>query len=304
MESGMKEILPVQPISTQITKVPCTCGEFFQGIVDGEPCLISCPIDLYCTAQLCSDSEPENTIHKPKITKTLQVVEQRTGIRVNIKSDCPLPAGRGYGTSTADIGAVLYSINQCYHLGWSAEEIAGIAVQIEPTDSTLFPGLTCFQHQTGNKYEWLGNAPQAQVIILDPGGIVDSQEYNKTDWYQAHPQLISEHQKIFQMIKKGIAESDLALIAQAATMSAKAHQVIAFNPLLDQALSLANSLGAFGVCRAHSGTILGILFPPESISDAITNHIKSSLHGQCSVRLANLTQGGPVYQTENNKVMV
>ena len=299
----MKEIYPVPPISAQITKVPCTCGELFQGIVDGEPCLISCPIDAYCSAQFSSASKPLNIIHKPKIAKALQMVERRTGIRVNIKSDCPLPAGRGYGTSTVDIGAVLYSINQCYHLGWSAEEIARMAAQIEPTDSTLFSDLTCFQHQTGNKYEWLGNAPQAQIII-DPGGMVDSQEYNKTGWYQAHPQLINEHRQIFQMMKQGIFENDLTAIAQAATLSAKAHQVIAYNPLLDRALSLANFLGAYGICRAHSGTILGILFPPESISDAITAHIKSRLHGQCTVRIANLTQGGPIYQIENNEVMV
>ena len=35
------------------------------------------------------------------------------------------------------------------------------------------------------------------------------------------------------------------------------------NPLLEMALRLAQDTGAVGVCRAHSGTILGLLIDPH-----------------------------------------
>ncbi len=36
-----------------------------------------------------------------------------------------------------------------------------------------------------------------------------------------------------------------------------------FNPILEKVLWLCEQVGAAGVCRAHSGTILGLLLPDE-----------------------------------------
>jgi len=36
----------IEPAGTRgQAALPGTCGELFQGLVDGEPCLVSCPID-------------------------------------------------------------------------------------------------------------------------------------------------------------------------------------------------------------------------------------------------------------------
>src|SRR5262247_3312810 len=54
--------------------LPGTCGELVQGTLDGEPCLISCPIDFYSIAEVrfqpCVGwAVPE---HAPKTRAALQ----------------------------------------------------------------------------------------------------------------------------------------------------------------------------------------------------------------------------------------
>ena len=44
---------------------------------------------------------------------------------------------------------------------------------------------------------------------------------------------------------------------------ASSNAMVTEAPGCTRALSLGRPLGALGVCRAHSGTILGLIFPPE-----------------------------------------
>lgn len=74
-----------------------------------------------------------------------------------------------------------------------------------------------------------------------------------------------------------------------------AHQEILPNPWLEHALALARQVGASGVCRAHSGSILGMLFPKNAFDhQSVIRYIQKHLPTQIHLRVTEITGGGPV----------
>ncbi len=252
--------------------VPGTCGELVQGTLDGTPCLVSCPIASYSMADVALTPPNRGGVgwslppHLPKATAALREGLQYLNLAdssgcAHLHSD--LPRGRGYGSSTADIGAVLFAFGRAAGRELEPAEVARLALRVEPTDGSLFPGWVLWDHRGGHICEALGGPPLLSVIILDPGGEVDTIAYNQ----QAHAPMLRalapQHREAFALLQDGIKHGDAATIGAAATLSATAHQDILPNPLLDTALRLAQETGAVGVCRAHSGTILGLLIDPH-----------------------------------------
>ena len=96
---------------------------------------------------------------------------------------------------TADIGATLYALGQAAGQGLVPSEVARLAVHVEPTDSSLFPGLALWDHRYGHVYEDLGAPPALTVIILDPGGVVDTLAFNQLDYRQVLGRLAPQHRE-------------------------------------------------------------------------------------------------------------
>jgi L-threonine kinase len=101
------------------------------------------------------------------------------------------------------------------------------------------------------------------VVVLDPGGVVDTLAFNQLDHREVLRQLAPRHQAAFTLLREGLQQGNLEAIGVAATLSAGAHQAILANPLLEPILALARDVKALGVCRAHSGTLLGLLLDPK-----------------------------------------
>ncbi len=252
--------------------VPGTCGELVQGTLDGMPCLVSCPIAAYSVADVDIDRHNgggSGWSLPPHLTKTRAALHygledlglaDRTG-RVNLRSD--LPRSRGYGSSTADIGATLFALGHAVGRELSPAQVAQLALRVEPTDGSLFSGWVLWDHRSGQRCEALGAPPLLSVIVLDPGGAVDTIAYNQQVQAPMLRALASRHREAFAMLQEGIKHGDAATIGAAATLSAVAHQEILPSALLDVALKLGQAIGAVGVCRAHSGTIIGLLIDPH-----------------------------------------
>jgi L-threonine kinase len=204
-----------------------------------------------------------------------------------------LPRGRGYGSSTADIGAVLYALGQATAIPLRPLEVAQLAVQVEPTDSSLLPGLALWGHRTGQLCIDLGVPPALTVIVLDPGGEVDTLAFNHCDHRAVLHTLAPRHREAFSILQEGVRQGDVAAIGMAATLSATAHQAILYNPILDLALSLSRDIGAVGVCRAHSGTILGVLLDPQRTAvTPATAHLKRRIGHNVEVFSMSCVSGG------------
>jgi len=279
--------------------LPATCGELVQGLLDGVPCLVSCPIDQYGTATVRLKPEPgwEVPTDAPKAVSALHaglayLGKSSGGGRLKLASD--LPRGRGYGSSTADVGATLYALGQAFGQSLTVPEITRMAVEVEPSDSTIFPGLVLFDHRRGSFHRSLGPAPSLAVVVLDPGGEVDTLAYNREVRPESLHRFAAEHCEAVALLEAGLTGQDWARVGQAATLSARTHQAVLFNPLLETALDICQALGGLGVCRAHSGTILGLLFDPtRTPPDESLRRTRLMIPDSVQIRLRTLVNGGP-----------
>lgn len=249
--------------------VPLTCGELVQGVVDDHPFLVSCPIDRFARVRVTINSTGE-VIGPPNHPKALTAVMRTlrclkhpdVGVTLEVKPS--LPRSRGFGTSTADVvGAIVATARAVGHT-LTPEHVARLAASVEPSDSTMFPGLALFDYRNGSHGEFLGPAPALAVVVLDFGGGIDTVAYNARLDLGLVRRQNSLHVQALALLRDGLARRDLAAIGEAATLSACANQPINPKPQLDAVLALTERAGGFGVCCAHSGTVLGILAPPDA----------------------------------------
>jgi len=281
--------------------VPATCGELVQGSLDGTPCLVSCPINVYSVAEveLSTQDGWQVPVGLPKAVAGLYAGLQ--ALRPSAPGGClrlhsELPRGRGYGSSTADLGATLYALGQACGQPLEPHQVARLAVTIEPSDSSLFPGLALFDHRRGSFCEVLGMAPPLCVITIDPGGEVDTLAFNELDHQTQLRRLAGEHRQAFELLRHALRSNDWRSLGEAATLSARVHQVILHNPWLEQVLGLARAVDALGICRAHSGTLLGVLLDgAHADARAVADYLRRRLPPQLKLYVHQLVDGGPYY---------
>jgi L-threonine kinase len=205
-----------------------------------------------------------------------------------------LPRGRGYGSSTADIGAALFALGQALGKEMTPGAVARLAVSVEPSDSSIFPDLTLFDHRGGRFHESLGPAPPLSVVVIDPGGEVDTLAFNRVDRCDALRRLDLQHREAFSLLRQGLEGREWETVGEAATLSASLHQSILPSPLLEPVLALAEEVRALGVCRAHSGTLLGLLLDPRCVDvDSVASFVGRRVPDTVTVTSYALVNGGP-----------
>ncbi|MDA8442190.1 MAG: GHMP kinase [Peptococcaceae bacterium] len=248
---------------------PGSCGELVQGTWDGVNFLVPCPIDLYSYARvslspgakLCGPTDKPKALSAVK--NTLEFLGQaELGGELCLKSE--IPTGKGMASSTADIGAAIAATASALGANLSPRTIAALAVSIEPTDGTVLPGITLFDHLKGSWQLPLGKGPEAQILALDLGGEVNTLEFN------ALPGLEEQNKRnetlsrqAFSLVRQGIRQRDLGLLGRGTSISAQANQSILPKALLPEIYRWGLTRGAFGVIAAHSGTVIGLLYAPE-----------------------------------------
>ncbi|MBI2866986.1 MAG: GHMP kinase [Chloroflexi bacterium] len=248
--------------------MPGTCGELVQGQADGLRFHVSCPIELYSVVTVTLtygtpyiDAPPGKEKAKAAVAATLSYMVLSCGAMLSIES--ALPPGKGMASSTADVAGAVWATAQAAGRSLSTAEMARLAVSIEPTNGTLFPGLTLFDHREGKAVDLLGEPPPLAVLALDFGGTVDSVAFNQQDIAAQLAANEPATREALALLRDGLRRQDCGLIGRAATMSAQANQVILLKPQLDDVIAFARETGAYGVCAAHSGTVLGLLVSPE-----------------------------------------
>ena len=164
---------------------PGTCGELAQGMLDGVLCMVTCPIDMRSTATVelspgnGSISAPSDS---PKASQAILATLEYLGesaVDAELSLDSKIPRGKGMASSTADVSSAIVATASALGREISAEEIASIALGIEPSDGVMFPKIVIFDHLRGPSARTLGSPPPMHVAILDFGGEVDTLEFNK-----------------------------------------------------------------------------------------------------------------------------
>ena len=269
-------------------------------MLDGVTFLLTCPIDLYATATV-ELREGDGKISAPSDSSKAALALQYTleflglGDRLDAKLylESPLPRGKGMASSTADVAATVVATAHAAGRPMNDDEIAEIALRIEPSDGLMYSGITRFDHRLGSHAQELGDPPPMQVVILDFGGTVDTLQFNDVD---VSASLISSEEGLrgaVELIAQGIQESDVEKIGKGSTLSARANQAILYKPLLESAIALASETGAAGVNVAHSGTVIGMLFDDEEIRVRRAASLAwERLAGLKSVRCQRVIGGG------------
>ncbi|NLM95962.1 MAG: GHMP kinase [Firmicutes bacterium] len=256
-------------VSRAVAWAPGACGELVQGVIDGRDFLVTCPIARYSRVSV---EVIGSTLDVPEDCSKLRDALQRTldllgapldlGLRVQVSSD--LLRGKGLASSTADIAAGVAALGRLLDRELTPRELASVALQVEPTDGLMFPGLACFDHRRGTWQESLGSPPPMELLVFDAGGEVDTLTFNgREELARLNQAKEGKVRAALALVRQGIEEGRPDMIARGATMSAIANQRLLPKKDLEEIIGFGvRRLGALGLCIAHSGTVLGLLYTP------------------------------------------
>ena len=259
-------------IGKATARAPGSCGELVQGILHGDYFLISCPIDMYSSATVAvtpGSGRVSAPVDAPKSRQAVSLTLAHYGrhdLDVQLSLSSPLPRGKGMASSTADVSAAIAATAAALgtNVDISPTEIARLALQIEPSDGTMLPGIAMLDHKQGNIVKTLGSPPPMRVVVLDFGGDVDTLAFNGVNRDGALNRLQPDFEEALRLVEQGIRSSCAADIGAGASLSAVANQQLLYKPQLETVMRLADDVGAVGVNAAHSGTVLGMLFEDDN----------------------------------------
>ena len=252
-------------IGTATVRAPGVCGELVQGMLDDIHFLVTCPVDFYARVQVTlieGDTEVRAPADCPKAAAALRATlvhlsREELGARLSVSN--PIPRSKGMGSSSADVAATIAATGLALGVELTPEQVARLAVSVEPTDGVMFSGIALLDHREGRMLEILGPPPPMEIVALDFGGTVDTLEFNMVDRRAAWQSIRPEVDEALRLVKAGIEQEDPRAIGQGASISAKASQRVLPKPKLAAVSEFAAEVGAVGVNVGHSGTILGVL---------------------------------------------
>jgi len=254
-------------------KVPGTCGELVQGICNDNNFQVTCPIELFSYIHLelySADNKKINNFPLPKKSRQALISilnyfglnEKDVNLKINISSE--ISSKKGMGSSSADIIGIVLGVSFLLNKKISADEVAKLALVIEPTDGIMYEDIVCFDHLKKGLLERIGQPPLLDVLVIDPGGCVDTLEFNRRkDLIRLRLENQKEIAQALQLVKRGIRGKNIKLLGEGATLSALRNQKILFKKELEKVISTSYKMGAVGVNVAHSGVVLGVLLPPN-----------------------------------------
>lgn len=252
-------------------KVPCSCGEFVQGLMGNAEALISCPIDIFSIITV-ERLKGKRQADKPLMPKTKTALEKAAGFfnlsyedmkDIFISIETPLPYGKGYATSTAEIAGVIVGVGKFFEKTITEEDLARLCIEIEPTDSTIFSDFVLFRHLVGEIVDKAEYIVPMYVVILELDDEVDTVEARANGMFN---DVTIDSEINFMKFLRGVIYRDLGQIGDAITSSARLNQSVLEKPYLENIISIANGHHSVGVNVAHSGSLVGVFF--KSIENA------------------------------------
>ena len=280
---------------------PGTCGELAQGMLDGTPVMVTCPIDLFSTATVAL-RDGTGLVHGPaESPKASRAVELTLGllgrndVDAEVRIQSRVPRSKGMASSSADVVAAIGATAAALDEELSVQQQAKLALAVEPSDGVMLPGIALFDHKGGRVARSLGPPPDMRVLVLEFAGVVDTEAFNAVDRDAELQWQEVSFREALRFITNGLESGDGELIGRGATQSALSHQTVLRKPQLPATLALGQAAGALGVNVAHSGTVVGLLFSGDA--DRITwaaDEAWRRLSGLTEVHNRRLIGGGVI----------
>ncbi len=285
---------------TRICYAPGTCGEWVYGWHEGEPVSISCPVENYVIATISPCEQkgimliPEDCLKARAAAEKILADNQLQYGGFTIVLDDPLPRGRGYASSTADIISSSAVLGLSLGMDFSAEDLGRLACTIEPSHGLMFPYLGIFGVLSGKLHMEIGHCPRLPLLILDPErGNRPARRKQGVAWKQLS-ELEHTTSQALELFRQGITSGDWRLLGEAAAVSSDAYQRIEPSELIEKAQGWANDIHAAGPLRAHTGSIAGLLFPCDEAAREAKAWLSEYFQGK--LFLTHTANGGLRYE--------
>ena len=246
-------------------RAPGVCGELAQGMLGDAYFLVTCPVDFFARVRVELYRELSGVAAPPDCPKTAAAVAStlellgRADLGARVTVGNPIPRSKGFGSSSADLAAAIAATGLALGVELTPLQIGQLALQVEPTDGVMFPGITLFDHRAGTLVEELGPPLPLEIVALDFGGVVDTLDFNQVDRRAQWQAVQAETDAALALVRDGLRQRDVRRLGRGASLSAAAGQQVLFKPRLPDVIKFADSVGAVGVNVAHSGAVIGVL---------------------------------------------
>ncbi|MHB1348108.1 MAG: GHMP family kinase ATP-binding protein [Candidatus Humimicrobiaceae bacterium] len=279
-------------------KYPGSCGELMQGITGENNFHITCPVNLFSVVSLKINKSgiinvsPFKWKAQAAFKQSLEFLGLKNlGADINILSE--IDGGKGMASSTADICGVIAAVFLYFKNYPDEKLISEIALKIEPSDGIMFKDICLFDHKKGGLIEKMGSIPDNKLLVIDPGGTIDTISFNNKDLTELQKKNEPDLQKSLEKMREGFLKKDLGIIGSAAQESSILNQNILYKKHLSQVIDISFKFKASGVCVAHSGTVMGIILPPGfDYIDMLNENIYKVFKEKIKIIELKITSGG------------
>ncbi|MBS5788336.1 MAG: cobalamin biosynthesis protein [Clostridioides difficile] len=272
---------------------PASCGELVQGLLGDTEYLCSYAVDLFSHVVLeekiknikkvdredvIYDLNNKSMLIDPDTEKSRRALEKvfdkfslpiKDTYNITIDVFSSIPTAKGMASSTADIGATIMAALALINKKMRDEEIAKLAAEIEPTDSTLLKQNCIFDPLTGRVERNLGFLEKSKVVVLEPDEVLLTSNTRGLKDYKVKKEANRRDiEAAFSLLANGFEDKNLKLIGQACNISSLANENIHKKAHLEKLMEISDRYGGYGVNVAHSGTVVGILLD-ENIDESI-----------------------------------
>ncbi|WP_116115622.1 hypothetical protein [Austwickia chelonae] len=174
-----------------------------------------------------------------------------------------LPEGRGMSSSSADIVATLRCLTEYHGLIEDTALYERVMSRIERSDPVFAPTPRLYltgAHHTVSTFP----SPGMACCYFHHGRAVNTCGVSEKELLLTYATHRRRYQDSLAMMAHGLSAGDLAMIGEASTTSALLAQHHLPNPAVGHTVAVANELGALGVFRAHTGSLVGMLFDADA----------------------------------------
>lgn len=253
--------------------LPATMGEWVQGWIGGGESLVSLVVSWSGAVELRAPDARD--VLNPCGEKSLRAFGEAKkifagstagvfpeGSSINVIN--PLPTTRGLATSTMDVAGTFAACAAHAGAELSEERLFSLCASVEPSDGIMFNGLALVDHVKGELIERLPGPPPMTLVAVIPRRTLDTDGYrHDVSALEALRGYSREHERAYDILKRGLAAGDAALVASAATLSAEIQQRVTPKEEWDSLMEARRLTGAIGIAAAHSGTASGLLYAPS-----------------------------------------
>lgn len=217
-------------------------------------------------------TDESNLIYKA--AKLLQdTYEMKEGVSVKLQKYIPIAAGMAGGST--DAAAVLYGMNELFHLGIKRQRLMELGVKIGADVPYCLMRGTALAEGIGEKLKSLPPVPKCPVLIAKPGiGVSTKYVYEnlKLDEQTKHPNIYAQLDAIRKHDLHGIA-AHMGNLLETVT--------IPKYPVIDEIKRCMMDNGALVSMMSGSGpTVFGLFEEERTAQEAYSQMRKSNLAKQ------------------------